>query len=115
MVENVCAAADYTVTFAGEGEAPAQTVKGIATECVDKLFADIEVGLKDLVPQNIQSYSVRSGHDQLDISNMNGNNMANVHEAGIRKSLRQELERTMQTNVKVKINQTIQAMKEAAA
>ncbi|XP_068246453.1 uncharacterized protein [Palaemon carinicauda] len=111
VVENACATANYVVTFTGVGAAPSQAVSGNVTECVDKLFADITIGLEDFVPQNIQEYSVRSGHDRVSISNMDGNSMANVHEAGIRKSLRQQLERTMETNVKVKINQSIQDMK----
>lgn len=36
------------------------------SERVSKLFADIEVNMLDGVPQNIRSYTVRSGHDSLD-------------------------------------------------
>ncbi|XP_066953225.1 uncharacterized protein [Macrobrachium rosenbergii] len=115
VVENACATADYTVKFNGVGEAPSQTVKGKVTECVDKLFADIVVNLDNFVPQNIKTYNVRSGHDSVNVSNMSGNSMAKVHEAGIRKSLRQHIEKTMDTNVKVKVNQAIQDMKEEGA
>ncbi|XP_068246876.1 uncharacterized protein [Palaemon carinicauda] len=111
VLEKACAMADYTVKFSGVGAAPAQTTNGKVTECDDKLFADITIGLEDFVPQNIKSYNVRSGHDSVNVSNMVGNSMAKVHEAGIRKALRQHLEKTMATNVKVKVNQSIQDMK----
>ncbi|XP_064088264.1 uncharacterized protein LOC135202720 [Macrobrachium nipponense] len=111
VAENVCATADYTVKFNGVGEAPAQNIKGKVTECVDKIFADLVVALDNYVPQNILSYIVRSGHDSVSVSNMGGNAMAKVHEAGIRKSLRQHIEKTMETNIKVKVNQAIQDMK----
>ncbi|KAG7161616.1 hypothetical protein Hamer_G014183 [Homarus americanus] len=115
MVENVCITANYCIIFAGVEEAPSQTFNGEVTECVEKLFADLEVGLLELVPQNIQNYIVRSGHDSLDkMTNLDGNKMAKVHIAGVRKSLRQELERTMNSNMKVMINRAINAMKKAA-
>ncbi|XP_063601644.1 uncharacterized protein LOC134777714 [Penaeus indicus] len=101
VVENARANADYTVTFAGVGEAPAQTVSGQVVERVDKLFADIQINLLNLVPQNIASYSARSGHDLLEsASNLNGNDMKDVHSAGFRKALREIVEKTMSSNVK---------------
>nr|XP_027207209.1 uncharacterized protein LOC113800613 [Penaeus vannamei] len=106
VVENARANADYTVTFAGVGEAPAQTVSGQVVERVDKLFADIQINLDNLVPQNIASYTARSGHDLLEsASNLDGNNMKDVHSAGFRKALREILEKTMASNVKVQIKQ----------
>nr|XP_027221707.1 uncharacterized protein LOC113813849 [Penaeus vannamei] len=100
VVENARANADYTVTFAGVGEAPAQTVSGQVVERVDKL--------------NIASYTARSGHDLLEsASNLDGNNMKDVHSAGFRKALREILEKTMASNVKVQINKSIQDMKNA--
>lgn len=39
---------------------------GQVSERVGKLFADMEVNMLDGVPQNIRSYTVRSGHDSLD-------------------------------------------------
>jgi len=114
VVENARANADYTVTFAGVGEAPAQTVSGQVVERVDKLFADIQINLDNLVPQNIASYTARSGHDLLEsASNLDGNNMKDVHSAGFRKALREILEKTMASNVKVQINKSIQDMKNA--
>nr|XP_027207364.1 uncharacterized protein LOC113800781 [Penaeus vannamei] len=102
VVENARANADYTVTFAGVGEAPAQTV------------SDIQINLDNLVPQNIASYTARSGHDLLEsASNLDGNNMKDVHSAGFRKALREILEKTMASNVKVQINKSIQDMKNA--
>ena len=56
------------------------------------------------------SYTVRSGHDVVSASNLDSNDMAGVHNAGFRKALRQVLENTMNTNVKVQVNQAIQAM-----
>merc|ERR1712168_280767 len=110
MLEKARINAEYTVDFEGTGEAPAQTVNGQVTERVDKLFADIEVRLTDLVPQSIASYTVRSGHDVVEAAtNMDGNSMEEVHIAGIRKALREGvLEKTMNSNVKVQINQAIQ-------
>ncbi|XP_047480267.1 uncharacterized protein LOC125032916 [Penaeus chinensis] len=114
VVENARANADYTVTFASVGEAPAQTVSGQVVERVDKLFADIQINLLNLVPQNIASYSARSGHDLLETaSNLEGNDMEGVHSAGFRKALREIVEKTMSSNVKVQINKSIQDMKNA--
>ncbi|XP_042856645.1 uncharacterized protein LOC122243217 [Penaeus japonicus] len=114
VVENARANADYTVTFAGVGEAPAQTVSGQVVERVDKLFADIQINLENLVPQNIASYQANSGHDVLEsASNLDGNDMKDVHSAGFRKALREILEKTMSSNVKVQINKSIQDMRNA--
>lgn len=112
VVEDATLNANYKVTFPGVGEAPAQTVDGDVAEKVTKLFADIEINMLDGVPQSIRTYTVRSGHDHLDkATNLDGNSMAPVHSAGFRKALRQILERTMETNVKVQINKSIQDMK----
>ncbi|ROT70116.1 hypothetical protein C7M84_011616 [Penaeus vannamei] len=63
---------------------------------------------------NIASYTARSGHDLLEsASNLDGNNMKDVHSAGFRKALREILEKTMASNVKVQINKSIQDMKNA--
>lgn len=114
LVEDVRLLADYTVTFAGKGEAPAQTVSGQVTEREDKLFADITIQLKKLVPQKIVSYKVRSGHDVLEsATNLEGNKMKPLHSAGFRKAMREILERTMATNMKVQINKAIQDLKAA--
>jgi len=114
MIEGAKILADYTANFDGVGEAPANRVSGQVVERVDKLFADIEVNLEDLVPQNIKSYSVRSGHDVLEkATNLGGNGMANLDKAGFRKALREILENTMATNVKVQINKAIQDWKSA--
>lgn len=112
VVEDTSLNADYIVTFPGEGQAPPQTVTGKVSEKVSKLFADIEVNMLNGVPQSIRSYTVRSGHDHLDeATNLDGNSMAPVHTAAFRKALRQLLENTMDTNVKVQINKAIQDMK----
>nr|XP_027221701.1 uncharacterized protein LOC113813842 [Penaeus vannamei] len=59
-------------------------------------------------------YTARSGHDLLEsASNLDGNNMKDVHSAGFRKALREILEKTMASNVKVQINKSIQDMKNA--
>jgi len=116
MVKDARVLADYTAIFPGVGEAPANTVSGEVTERVDKLFADIEVNLKDLIPQSIKSYSVRSGHDVLEkATNLAGSDMETLDKAGFRKGLREILEKTMATNVKVQINKAIQDMKATTA
>ena len=61
-------------------------------------------------PAPLRSYTVRSGHDAVSASNLEVSEMAGVHSAGFRKALRQVLENTMNTNVKVQVNQAIQAM-----
>lgn len=48
-------------------------------------------------------------------TNLDNNEMAPIHIAGLRKALRQILENTMNTNVKVQINQALHAIKQAAA
>lgn len=48
-------------------------------------------------------------------TNLDNNEMAPIHIAGLRKALRQILENTMNTNVKVQINQSLHAIKNAAA
>merc|ERR1719369_348533 len=107
VVEDMRMEADYTVTFPGSGEAPSETRSGTVTEKVSKMFADMTLNLQDLVPQNIKSYSTRTGHDELEsVSNMGGN-MESLHMAGFRKSSRQVLEDTMAKNMKVVINQAI--------
>ncbi|XP_037800566.1 uncharacterized protein LOC119595516 [Penaeus monodon] len=73
VVENARANADYTVTFAGVGEAPAQNC----------------------------------------FCNLDSNNIKDVHSAGFRKALREIVEKTMSSNVKVQINKSIQDMKNA--
>lgn len=83
---------------------------------MEKLFADIEVGLAtvngELVPQNIQSYKVRYGRDEVDIDGIGENNlMEPIHNAGFRKALREILVDTMNTNVKVQVNKAIQSIK----
>jgi len=114
VVDNARLNADYKVVFPGTGEAPANTVVGQVEEVVNKLFADIQVNLEDLVPQNILSYSARSGHDNLDkATNLDGTAMESIDKAGFRKALREILEKTMNANVKVQINKSIQAMKSA--
>merc|ERR1712212_92057 len=106
--------ANYEVVFPGTGQAPANTVVGQVAEVVSKLFADIQVNLEDLVPQNIRSYTARSGHDELEeATNLDGNAMADIDKAGFRKALKEILEKTMSTNVKVQINKSIQDMKSA--
>ena len=87
------------------------------TETVSKLFADIVVRLgSDMIPQNIKSYTVRSGQDEVDITGIESSNpMEPLHVAGFRKALRQILEKTMNTNVKVKINQAIKSIKVEAS
>ena len=114
VVRDATLTSTYTVDFAGTGEAPAQKVSGEVSETVNNLFADIEVDLVDLVPQSIKSYTVRSGHDSVDISNISGNDMKPLHEAGFRKGMRQVLETTMATNIKVQINKAIQDIKNGA-
>ncbi|KAK4314837.1 hypothetical protein Pmani_013907 [Petrolisthes manimaculis] len=112
VLEDATLNADYKVTFPGIGQAPAQTVNGKVAEKVSKLFADIEVNLLNGVPQSIRKYTVRSGHDNLDkVTNLNGNAMAPIHTAGFRKALRQILEKTMSSNMKVQINKAIQDMR----
>ncbi|XP_071545490.1 uncharacterized protein [Panulirus ornatus] len=114
LLEDVRVSADYTVTFAGVGEAPAQVVSGRVTEREDKLFADVTVLLSNLVPQRIVSYKVRSGHDELEsVTNLEGNKMKTLHTAGFRKALREVLDRTMALNMKVQINKAIKDMKSA--
>ncbi|KAK3877661.1 hypothetical protein Pcinc_017635 [Petrolisthes cinctipes] len=118
VVDDAIINANYKVTFPGTGElALPQTIEGEASERVSKLFADIEVNMLNGVPQSILSYTVRSGHDSLDqATNIDdNNNMAQVHVAGMRKALRQILESTMNKNMKVQINQSIHAIKNAAA
>ncbi|KAK4319499.1 hypothetical protein Pmani_009568 [Petrolisthes manimaculis] len=117
VVDDAIINANYKVTFPGTGQAEAQTVEGEASERVSKLFADIEVNMLGGVPQSIRSYTVRSGHDSLDqATNINDDNlMGPVHVAGMRKALRQILESTMDKNMKVQINQSIHAIKNAAA
>lgn len=83
---------------------------------MEKLFADIVVGLAtvngELVPQNIQSYEVRYGRDEVDVDGIGENNlMKPIHDAGFRKALRQILVDTMSTNVKVQVNKAIQSIK----
>merc|ERR1711962_329722 len=107
VVEDMRMEADYEVTFPGTGEAPSETRTGTVTEKVSKMFADMTLNLENLVPQNIKSYSTRTGHDELEsVSNMGGN-MESLHVAGFRKSSRQILEDTMAKNMKVVINQAI--------
>merc|ERR1711915_833364 len=116
MVTGARLLASYTVTFAGTGEAPANTVSGQVTERVDKLFADIEVNLLNGVPQSIKSYSARAGHDVLEkATNLAGNDYEKIDRAGFRKALREILTNTMNTNMKVQINKAIQDMKAAAS
>ena len=69
-----------------------------------------------MVPQNIKSYEVRSGQDEVNISGIDNNNaMKPLHTAGFRKALRQILEDTMNTNVKVQVNKAIQSIKSEAS
>jgi len=106
-VEDMRLEADYTVTFPGSGEAPAETRSGTVTEKVSKMFADMELNVEDLKPASMKSYAVRAGHDELEqVSNMGGN-MESLHMAGFRKSSRQVLEDTMAKNMKVAINQAV--------
>merc|ERR1711915_1040052 len=108
--------AAYSASFPGTGEAPASQVSGEVTERLDKLFADIEVNLEDLVPQSIKSYSVRSGHDVLEeATNLAGSDMESLDRAGFRKALREIMENTMATNIKVQVNKAIQDLKAASA
>jgi len=110
-VEDMRLEGDYTVTFPGIGEAPADTRSGVFTEKVSKMFADMSLNVQDLKPQSIKDYSVRPGHDELEeVTNMEGN-MQPLHVAGFRKSSREILEDTMARNMKVVINQAIQQCK----
>merc|ERR1712126_373858 len=111
VVDDMRLEADYEVTFPGTGEAPAETRSGIVTEKVSKMFADVELNVVDLIPQNIKTYDTRTGHDELEtVSNMGGN-MQSLHIAGFRKASRQVLEDTMAKNMKVVVNQAIQECK----
>lgn len=85
------------------------------TEIVEKLFADIVINLdSNMTPQNIKSYAARSGHDEVTATGIQDTNtMKPIHMAGFKKALLQILEETMNKNIKVQINQAIQAMKEA--
>merc|ERR1712212_951264 len=114
VVDDARLNANYEVVFPGTGQAPANTVVGQVEEVVAKLFADIQVNLEDLVPQNIRSYTARSGHDSLEkATNLDGNAMEATDVAGFRKALREILDKTMSSNVKVQINKSIQDMKSA--
>merc|ERR1712168_350465 len=114
VVDDARVNADYKVVFPGTGQAPANTVTGQVVELVNKLFADIQVNLADLVPQNIRSYTTRSGHDGMEqATGLEGNAMEAIDMAGFRKALLEILEKTMSSNVKVQINKSIQDMKSA--
>ncbi|KAG0713040.1 hypothetical protein GWK47_017101 [Chionoecetes opilio] len=117
VVDNAQITGSYTAEFPGYGAAPYQAVSGKVTETVGKLFADIVVRLNsDLIPQSIKSYTVRPGHDEVDVTGLGNNNpMEPLYLAGFRKAIRQTLEDTMRRNIKVQINQAIQDIKKAAA
>ncbi|KAK8391320.1 hypothetical protein O3P69_017139 [Scylla paramamosain] len=120
VVEDATVTGSYSASFPGVGVAPSQDIQGSVSETVQKLFADIVIRVADvngvLVPQNIQSYQVRSGHDEVNVSGLGENNaMEPLHTAGFRKALRQILEDTMKKNVKVQINKAIQSIKTEAS
>ncbi|KAG0711566.1 hypothetical protein GWK47_020385 [Chionoecetes opilio] len=117
VVDNAQITGSYTAEFPGIGAAPYQAVSGKVTETVGKLFADIVVRLNsDLIPQSIKSYTVRPGHDEVDVTGLGNNNpMEPLYLAGFRKAIRQTLEDTMRRNIKVQINQAILDIKKAAA
>ena len=106
--------ASYTIDFAGTGEAPAYSKSGTITETIKNLFADVEINTLDGVPQSIRSYSARSGHASVVATNEQANYKA-ANDYGFRESLRQQAVSTMNKNVKVVVNQAIQALKAAAA
>ncbi|XP_045127285.1 uncharacterized protein LOC123513890 isoform X1 [Portunus trituberculatus] len=120
VVEDATITGTYSAVFPGTGAAPAQDLDGSVSETVQKLFADIVVNVAEVngvpVPQNIKSYEVRSGHDEVNISGIEENNaMMPLHTAGFRKALRQILEDTMNKNVKVQVNKAIQSIKSEAS
>lgn len=84
---------------------------------MSKLFADIEVNIgENLTPMSIKSYTVRSGHDEVAVTGMGSDNaMEPLHLAGFRKAMRQTLENTMSTNVKVQVNKAVQDLKAVAS
>lgn len=86
-------------------------------ETIAKLFADIVINLdSNLLPTSINSYIVRYGSDSVSASGISSDNaMKPLHLAGFRKALRQTLVSTMNTNIKVKINQAIQQVKAAGS
>ncbi|KAF2365937.1 hypothetical protein FHG87_003312 [Trinorchestia longiramus] len=107
--------ADYDVVFSGVGEAKQDVRNGQVTERLATIFADLEMSLENNVPQNLLSYNVRTGNDKLDsLTNMAGSEMAIIHRAGFRKALRELVENTVATNIKVQINKAIQAWKAEA-
>lgn len=115
MFQNATARANYTVTFAGVGEAPADTKSGKVVERVATLFIDVEIALLNLVPQNIQSFNVSTGYDKLDkLTNMDTDAMKPIHSAGIRKALRHLVESTVESNIKVQVNKAVQQWKTEA-
>lgn len=87
------------------------------TETIAKLFADIVINLdSNLLPTSIKSYTVRYGSDSVSVSGISSDNaMGPLHTAGFRKALSQILVSTMNTNIKVKINQAIQDVKAAGS
>ncbi|KAF2365935.1 hypothetical protein FHG87_003310 [Trinorchestia longiramus] len=112
---NVSVIAKYDVTFAGVGEAKPDVRDGQVTERLSTIFADVELKLVDRVPQNILSYNVRTGNDKLDsLTNMEDSEMVAIQQAGFRKALRELIENTVATNIKVQINKAVQALKAEA-
>ena len=113
MLEDAEAVATYTLNFPGAGSDNygKGTHTGSVTEKVGKLFADVEIRMKDMVPKGIKSYVVRSGHEGLAAVSGLGGNMEAIDKSGMRKSLLQAMERIMSTNVKVALNNGIKAVK----
>ena len=109
MLKNARATASYSISFPGAGtdNFGAHTTTGSVTEKASNLFADIQVNMLNMIPQSIKNYTVRSGHDGLEQNTGSSGDMKAIDETGMRKSLLQNLQNTMLTNVKVQINKAI--------
>ena len=113
MLEDAEAVASYSLNFAGAGSNKVGKgwYTGSVTEKADKLFADVQINMKDMVPQSIKSYVVRSGHEGLAAVSGLGGEMGVINKAGMRSSLLEAMEKVMSTNIKVMFNNAIKTVK----
>ena len=102
------------MAFPGAGvAASANTASGTVTETGRTFFCDISLNIKDLVPQSIAAYDCYKGRNNITATNLSGD-YETIHRAGMQKALLQQIESVCETNVKVAINQGIQAWKNEA-
>ena len=104
--------ASYDIHSNTNGGSTSDTSSGTATETVDHLFIDVSFKLNsNNDPINIQSYTVRSGENTLKESGVESENpYVYMYLTGMKQSLRERIENTFLTNVKVQMNQAVQAM-----